>query len=116
MIIIIARAWKKECEEDELGEYPNIPGLYHALVNDKIIVRSTRQPFLDGCRALLAQGYDPKEIAVIMRHENSTTDSLRGPIGEAAKLTVKERAKGNAPVFAKWQPYAGPKGSNSDAP
>ena len=66
----------------------------------------SRQPFLAGARELLAHGYDPSTM-LVMRHAGSATESLRGPLWAAAKLTVDER-KG---VFATWKPFPRSAGS-----
>jgi len=85
---------------------PDRPGKYAVEVAGEFIVRLTREPFLAGCRALIERGYDPTARAVL-RHAGSTTDSLTGPIGEAAKLTVREPTRGNRPTFALWHPFPG---------
>ena len=61
-------------------------GRFHAWTQEHgLLVRSSRQPFLDGARALLRLGEDPATV-LIMVHESTGTRSLRGPIGQAAKL------------------------------
>jgi hypothetical protein len=75
-------------------------GRYAAEVAGEIIVPATRMPFLAACRELVRRGYDPTTRAV-MRHAGSTTDSLSGPIGEAAKLTVRDSGWG--PKFGPWR-------------
>jgi hypothetical protein len=85
---------------------PNGRGRYDALHAGETLVKSTSIPFLAGCRALLARGFDPDAVAV-MRHEGSNTDSLRGRIGKAAELAVLEMERGNAPRFIKYRPYEG---------
>jgi len=69
---------------------------------DDKILSSSRQPLLDAARALLAEGIPP-ETPIMMRHQGSETISLRSTVGEAAKLTVKE--KPNGPKFQKWEPF-----------
>jgi hypothetical protein len=81
---------------------PKRPGRYAAKLGETVLVSSTRQPFLDGCRALLATGHSPDTIAV-MRHAGSSTDSLRGPIRAAAKLTVRE-TDDRGPLFETYVP------------
>lgn len=66
------------------------------------ILCTSRQPFLDAARALLDQGYDPDNI-LLMRHEGSDVDSLRGKLGVAATLTVDES---NTPRFRKWKTFS----------
>ena len=74
----------------------NRPGLYTAALTGRDL-NTSRQPFLDAARVLLAEGLDPHAIAP------SGTESLRVPVGVAAKLTVWEPDKGR-PYFAKWKP------------
>jgi hypothetical protein len=83
---------------------PNGRGRYDAIHAGEILVRSTSIPFLAGCRALLARGFDPDAVAV-MRHEGSSTDSLRGRIGKAAELTVSEATRDGKPRFATYHPF-----------
>jgi hypothetical protein len=78
-------------------------GKFDALLGDRLLVHATRQPFLDGCRALLELDADP-DASVVLQHTGSATVSLRAKIGVAAKLTVAERAYGNAPRFERWTP------------
>ena len=59
----------------------------------QLIVASTREPLLDGSRALLAAGHDPDTIAV-MRHAGSDVDALAARIGMAAQFYVEESAHG----------------------
>jgi len=64
-------------------------------------VRS-RQPFLDGARALLARGYDPA-TPYNMRHANSSTLSfVTTTVGRAAGLGVVDAAMGTR--FRKFVP------------
>jgi hypothetical protein len=78
------------------------PGCFSATVNDRLMVLSSRQPLLDACRALLAEGVD-SNAWVIMRHAGSPTDALRTKVGIAAKLTVAEGDRG-VPRFRSWKP------------
>lgn len=66
-----------------------------------LLVAASHQPFLDGCRALLAAGVDPSTIA-IMRHAGSATDALRATVGVAAGLTVEDDRFGR-PRFVRWR-------------
>ena len=68
----------------------------------------SRQPFLDAARALLKLGLDPATI-LTMVHAKTGTQSMRGPIGQAAKLTVDE----NGPRFRKYRAF--PAGQAKDA-
>jgi hypothetical protein len=81
---------------DRHGE--SLPGLFDARLGDRLLVHASRQPFLDGCRALLELGY-PGDAIAVMRHAGSDTDCLRAKIGGAARLTVKTAGNGR-PIFA----------------
>ena len=70
-----------------------------ALTTGEIIVRRSRTPFLDAARSLLNRGYEPTTILHMI---NNGIPSLRSPIGQAAKLRVKEDRKGAC--FAPWEP------------
>ena len=67
------------------------------------VVSSSPTPFLTGARALLRLGADPEET-LIMRHKRTGTDSLKGPIGNAAKLGVRETPMG--PRFCVFKPLS----------
>ena len=93
-------------------ELPERRGRFVArLGNGQVVVRSSRQPFLDAARVLLAEGADPAEMLVMMRGQ---TQSLSGPIGKAAKLTVDENC--SPPRFREWRPYAGPSARTDEKP
>lgn len=77
-------------------------GRYQARLDDgSELVKSSRQPFLDGARELLRRGIDPV-TPIVMRRPGSATDALRSTIGAAAKLTVDEGTQ----RFRSWQPFA----------
>lgn len=67
-----------------------------------VVCKSSRQPFLDGARALLAKGADPDAL-LVMCHAKTGTDSLCGKIGAAAKLTIED-SQMKSPRFRRWQP------------
>ncbi len=69
---------------------------FEAWCDDQLIVACTREPLLDGARALLGAGYHPDTIAV-MRHAGSEIDALTARIGTAARLYVEE--SGHGPVL-----------------
>jgi hypothetical protein len=69
---------------------------FEARCDGQLIVARTREPFLDGARALLAAGYHPDTI-VIMRHAGSEVDALIARIGTAARFYVEEG--GHGPVL-----------------
>jgi hypothetical protein len=76
-------------------------GLYESYLGTCQLAAGTRQPFLDGCRALLAMGFHPGATA-LMKRLGSDAVSLRATIGAAAKLTVDET---NGTRFARWKPF-----------
>jgi hypothetical protein len=82
---------------------PAGPGKFRPLMDGVAISRPTRQPLLDGARALLAQGY-PAETIVTTRHAGSATIAMRSTVGEAARWTIKERDRGGLSK-ERWQPY-----------
>lgn len=76
-------------------------GRYLGYIGDDLIVTS-RQPFLDGARALLARGYDPT-TPYNMRHANSTALSfVTTTIGHAAGLSVSDA---RTTRFQKFEPF-----------
>jgi hypothetical protein len=79
-----------------------LPGRFDAVIDGKVIVPATRQPFLDGARALLAEGANP-EATIVLKHAGSPTECLRARLGAAAKLTVEESNRGK-PTFRRWKP------------
>jgi len=66
-----------------------------------VLVDSSRQPFLDAARVLIAAGYDPHSWLEGWR-SGATTFALRARLGIAAGLTVDETRT----VFAKWKPFS----------
>jgi hypothetical protein len=79
------------------------PARFLGYVGAEVIVRS-RQPFLDGARALLARGYDPA-TPYNMRHANSATTSfVTTTIERAARLSV---ADADRTRFQKHLPFEG---------
>jgi Fe2+ transport system protein FeoA len=65
-------------------------------------VHGVRTPLLAMARKLLEAGFDP-EIELRMVHRGGGTVAMRVKIGDAAKLTVVDRASGS-PRFAKYDP------------
>jgi hypothetical protein len=79
-------------------------GRFLGYIGDELIVTS-RQPFLDGARALLARGYDPA-TPYNMRHASSAMQSFATTtIGHAAGLSVSDT---RTPRFQKFTPFKGP--------
>jgi hypothetical protein len=88
--------------------YPNIlepvnrRGRSRALLPDgTVLVRSSRQAFLDAARVLIAAGYDPDSWLEGWR-PGSTAFALRARLGVASGLTVDETRT----VFAPWKPFS----------
>jgi hypothetical protein len=77
-------------------------GRFSARFDGRVLVASSRQPFLDAARVLLAEGRDPS-IILTMRHAGNPTECLRARLGVAAGLTVREE-DGRPPRFARWRP------------
>jgi hypothetical protein len=76
------------------------------LPDGRPLLSSSRQPFLDAARVLLAEG------AIAMRHRGSATIAMTSTVGEAAKLTVKEGP--NGPRFRKWRPFPADRSARTD--
>lgn len=57
---------------------------------------SSPAPFIDGCRQLLARGYDPT-ACVVMRHAGSDDDALRGSLGRVAGVEIGGHGVGFRP-------------------
>src|SRR5207247_5891328 len=77
-------------------------GKFAARLDGRLLVRSSRTPFCDAARVLLAERGDPSST-IVMRHAGSATDSLRARLGVAAGLTVREDDN-RAPRFVSWRP------------
>ena len=56
------------------------------MLSERILCTS-RQPFFDGARVLLAEGVEPATVYEA-RHQGSTRVAMRSTVGEAAKWTV----------------------------
>jgi hypothetical protein len=80
----------------------NQRGRSRASLPDKtVLVASSRQPFLDAARVLIAAGYDPGCWLEGWR-VGATAFALRARLGIAAGLTVDETRT----VFAPWKPFS----------
>jgi hypothetical protein len=62
---------------------------------------TSRTPFLDAARVLLAEGHDPASVLQTHRPDRAVWD-LRATIGRAARLTVRE--DNGPPQFAPYRP------------
>ncbi len=65
-----------------VSERENRNGIFDCYLADRYLC-SSPSPLIDGCRALLAQGYNPA-ARVVMRHAGSTDDALRGILANVA--------------------------------
>jgi hypothetical protein len=75
------------------------------LESGEVIVASTRQPLVDGARALLALGFDPA-TPLTMRHHGKAFDSFRPlPIGQWAGWTFEENDRDGLRCV-RWRPRA----------
>lgn len=72
-------------------------GRFRARLDERVIVAATTQPFLDAARILIAKGCDPSAV-IEMRRAGSTDFDLRGPLGVAARLDIKDGK------FVKYRP------------
>ena len=72
-----------------------------SLPDGTVLVGSSRQPFLDAARVLIAWGYDPDSWLEGWR-PGAAAFALRGKLGIAAGLTVDETRT----VFARWKPFS----------
>jgi hypothetical protein len=75
-------------------------GWFRARLGDRIIVESSKQPFFDAARVLMAEGCDPA-ITLIMWHAGAATDALTAKVGAAARLTIREDR--GAPEFVPYR-------------
>ncbi|WP_154072731.1 hypothetical protein [Bradyrhizobium erythrophlei] len=72
-----------------------------SLPDGTVLVGSSRQPFLDAARVLIASDYDPDSWLEGWR-PGATAFALRGKLGIATGLTVDETRT----VFARWKPFS----------
>jgi hypothetical protein len=71
---------------------------------DRRLLCRSRQPLLDGVRALLSSGY-PADAAVVMRYAGTDAVSAVSTIGAADQLTVNDNRPGT-PQFRRWKASA----------
>jgi hypothetical protein len=84
------------------------PSLFDCWVeNSGRLLCTSRQPFLDAARALVALGCHPNTI-LVMRHAGSSVEALRASLQVAARLTVDEC---NGTRFARWKSFSKSVGS-----
>jgi hypothetical protein len=76
-------------------------GRFRAGLDGRVLVASSRTPFCDAARVLLADGVAPP-TRIVLRHANSATDALTATMAVAAKLTVEDGD--DSPGFRKWRP------------
>jgi len=76
----------------EVRERDDRRGVYDARCDGRYLVTSTC-PFIDGCRVLVAWGYDP-EANVVMRRVGSDVDALRGRLGIVAGVEINGKGSG----------------------
>ncbi|WP_338821501.1 hypothetical protein WDM22_22640 [Bradyrhizobium septentrionale] len=79
----------------------NRHGLYRAELADGTVLCLSRQPFLDGARALIAAGFNPGSVLIGWMRD-STAWALSATLGRAAKLTVDETRT----CFARWKAFS----------
>lgn len=79
-------------------------GRFEARLDGRLLCTS-RQPFLDAARKLIAEGHDPDEV-LVMRRPGSEIDALKAKLGDAAKLTVHETDDAG-PYFRRYRPFPG---------
>jgi hypothetical protein len=85
-------------------------GWYRVERDGVVVVERTREPLLDGARALLGRGVDPA-VEVGIRREGSRWIDLSSLVGVAARLTVKEDGDGPRFVPVRDGPQSRPEGS-----
>jgi len=101
LIITVAPALKPPSRRRS-GESEIDPVRFMASLDGRVLVQSSRQPFLDAARVLVGEGHDPGAM-VAMRHVGSAEDAMRARLGVAARLTVAEAAT----RLARWKPHPG---------
>jgi hypothetical protein len=71
------------------------PGYFEARLatTNELLVKCSRQPFLDAARMLIDNGHDPNAV-LLMKHAGSDIVALKAPLAKAAKLGVEEGPNG----------------------
>jgi hypothetical protein len=98
----LSRSKEPHCKQQLLIVEPVGRDRFAARLDGRLLATS-RTPFCDAARALIAEGADPSTI-LIMRHAGSEIDALRARLSVAARLTVEERPSGGPPRFARYRP------------
>jgi hypothetical protein len=75
-------------------------GRFRSKVDGRVIVESSRQPFVDSARVLIGEACDPA-VRLVMRHRGSPSDALVAEVGAAAKLVIREDR--GAPEFVSYR-------------
>lgn len=75
--------------------------LYCVLYDGSTLIEAAREPLLEACRALVAEGVTGR---VEMYRPGKTHPDMRADIACAARLTVKEGDDG--PRFRPWMPFS----------
>jgi hypothetical protein len=75
------------------------PGQFSAYVGDRLLVTSSRTPFFDGARILLAAGLaEPDDIVIMVYAANPSTECLRAKVGVAAIRAPRAARVGGEPT------------------
>jgi hypothetical protein len=86
-----------------------LPGVFAWEVAEFGLAGKSRQPLLDGCRALSRAGSSPSDFAVLV-WAGRPGWALRAKIGVTARLTTAEERRDGGPRLAprrKWDGVAG---------
>jgi hypothetical protein len=78
-------------------------GRFRAELDGCVIVASSRTPFVDAARVLIARGHDPN-VLLAMQRVGDDAFALRAALGIAARLAVLENDR-HAPKFIRWEAY-----------
>jgi hypothetical protein len=83
MLCIIVEPALKLLSRRRAGESEFDPGRFTARIDGRVLVQSSRQPFLEAATVLVAQGYHPGAM-ITMRHAGGLVDALRAKLGGGA--------------------------------
>jgi hypothetical protein len=76
-------------------------GRFEAFHAGRVLIAASRQPFCAAARALIAAGW-PLGAILAMRHQGAPDFALRGRLGAAARLTIREVG---GPRVVRWKPH-----------